>query len=261
MPVPRRASRPRATPPTAASASRDRSRSEHAATSRPLRTTTHACRPDPSRCVEEADRNVSQTTTGSGDLFAQILDPANRADPYPLYAQLREPRSPCRRTAATSSAPTRDRRAAARPADQLGRAQERSGRGALAASGRLAPPGEPGSPPFIFLDPPEHDRLRRLVMRQFTPARVRGDAPARIVASSSTGCSTPRPTVVQLDVVDDFAYPLPGHGDLRAARRAARGRATLPRLGERAGPLAWIPPSASRSRRSTQPRQAALAAG
>ena len=35
----------------------------------------------------------------------------------------------------------------------------------------------------------------------------------------------------QVDIVDEFAYPVPGHGDLRAARGAPRGRTTLPRLG------------------------------
>ena len=34
--------------------------------------------------------NVSQAAAGFGDLFAQVLDPAHRADPYPLYARLRE---------------------------------------------------------------------------------------------------------------------------------------------------------------------------
>jgi cytochrome P450 len=33
---------------------------------------------------------MSQTTTTPSDLFSQILDPANRPNPYPLYAHLRE---------------------------------------------------------------------------------------------------------------------------------------------------------------------------
>ena len=47
---------------------------------------------------------------------------------------------------------------------------------ALAGSGELAKKVESGNlePAFIFLDPPDHDRLRRLVMREFTPERVEG---------------------------------------------------------------------------------------
>jgi cytochrome P450 len=61
--------------------------------------------------------------------------------------------------------------------------------------------------PFLFLDPPEHDRLRRLVMRQFTPARVNA-MHDRIVALVDELLDTRRDQD-RLDVVDDFAYPLP----------------------------------------------------
>ncbi len=33
---------------------------------------------------------MTQTNMAQGKLFAQVLDPANRANPYPLYARLRE---------------------------------------------------------------------------------------------------------------------------------------------------------------------------
>src|SRR5262249_4550287 len=71
------------------------------------------------------------------------------------------------------------------------------------------PPGLPQ--PFIRLDPPEHDRLRRLVMRHFgpphTPDRVDGMVPdlRRIVTGliDGFGGST------EVDIVDQFAYPFP----------------------------------------------------
>ena len=67
---------------------------------------------------------------------------------------------------------------------------------------------EPGSSlPFIFLDPPDHNRLRSVVMHQFTPERIEGmgDLVIQIVnelldAQRNRG---------QLDIVDDFAHPLP----------------------------------------------------
>jgi len=65
------------------------------------------------------------------------------------------------------------------------------------------------SRPFIFRDPPDHDRLRRMVMHAFTPDRVEGmhDRMTRLVnelldAKKKSGSS-------QIDIVDDFAHPLP----------------------------------------------------
>jgi hypothetical protein len=49
---------------------------------------------------------MPQATENAAELLAQILDPANRANPYPLYARLRETRSPRWRTASWPSAAT-----------------------------------------------------------------------------------------------------------------------------------------------------------
>lgn len=45
------------------------------------------------------------TTVETPDTLRRILDYSSRADPYPLYAELRETPVHARRTAATSSAP------------------------------------------------------------------------------------------------------------------------------------------------------------
>jgi cytochrome P450 len=152
---------------------------------------------------------LPQTTTDQGDLFAQVVDPANRPDPYPLYARLRE--SPVSLQGDGTHVVSTHAEIATLLHDPRISSDERksdSGAGALASSGRLAPEGqEEGSPPFIFLDPPDHDRLRRAVMRQFTPARVEGlrEEVGRLVsellvAQKDRGL---------IDIVDDFAYPLP----------------------------------------------------
>jgi len=152
--------------------------------------------------------NVSQAAAGFGDLFAQVLDPAHRADPYPLYARLRERPAALQDdgtyVVSTYSAITRLLHDPRTSSDERKSAR---GAGALAASGRLAPPGEPGSPPFIFLDPPEHDRLRRLVMQHFTPDRVRGMH--RRIGELVDGLLDTQAGRGELDVVDDLAYPLP----------------------------------------------------
>jgi cytochrome P450 len=151
---------------------------------------------------------MTQTTTTGGDLFAQVLDPTNRHNPYPLYARLRETPVSLQddgtyvvSTYAEITSLLHDPRISS---DERKSAR---GAGALAASGRLTPSGQPSNPPFIFRDPPDHDRLRRVVMHQFTPERVQG-MHDRVVALVG-GLLDAQRDQGQLDVVDDLAYPLP----------------------------------------------------
>ncbi|MEA1833089.1 cytochrome P450 [Methylobacterium durans] len=146
-------------------------------------------------------------------LLDQVKDPANRADPYPLFARLRE--CPVSRqhdgtyVAATHGA----------VASLLGDPR--------ISSETLPPADRPltGNPftdwlvkpirdrvtdahrPFIFRDPPDHDRLRGCVMHQFSTERVqrmraRSD---RLVADLLEKKCGER----EIDIVDDLAYPLP----------------------------------------------------
>ncbi|MCJ2054448.1 cytochrome P450 [Methylobacterium sp. J-070] len=159
-------------------------------------------------------------------LLGQIKDFANRADPYPLYARLRQ--SPVSRQ------------------DDVGEPNGSSGDGAqgvwVAASHdaimrlqndpRLSVETQPptkrpstGNPvtdylvnpiknritdrhqPFLFRDPPEHDRLRAATVRHFTPERVhrmraRSERLVAEMLDRKMGAG-------EIDVVDDLAYPLP----------------------------------------------------
>jgi cytochrome P450 len=71
---------------------------------------------------------------------------------------------------------------------------------------------EAGLPPsFIRLDPPDHDRLRRLANRHFgpphTPDRIDGMVPElRTIVTGMVDGFAGRDEV---DIVDDFAYPFP----------------------------------------------------
>lgn len=131
-------------------------------------------------------------------LFAQVLDPAARADPYPLFARLRETPvalqddgtyvvSGFAEIAALLHDPriSSDPRKRSRPPPLAGRRH----------------------PSFLLLDPPRHDRLRREVLRHFTPARVLGLRPfvAELLGGALASCRDRG----RLDVVDDLAYPLP----------------------------------------------------
>ena len=146
-------------------------------------------------------------------LFAAVTDPANRADPYPLYARLRQ-----------------------RPVwRQPDGSYVVSGHAAIRglifdprlSSEDLPPPRRPrtGNPlkdlilnpiknritathrPLIFRDPPDHDRLRSLVMREFSITRVLGlrDRIAREVDQLIDACRGRS----EICLVSDLSYPLP----------------------------------------------------
>ena len=140
-----------------------------------------------------------QATEMAADLFTRILDPANRPDPYPLYARLRE--TPVTPLADGFFAVSSYAAIAALLHDPRMSKDQRKSDVPLTGMQRIEPR------PFLMLDPPEHDRLRRLVMHQFTPARVNA-MHDRIVALVDALLDAQRDRS-QFDVVDDFAYPLP----------------------------------------------------
>jgi cytochrome P450 len=142
-------------------------------------------------------------------IFDQVLDPANRANPYPLYAELRK--TPVTRQADGSYvvstydeivALLHDPRVSSDP-----RSHPELGGAMPAPEGGL-----PGLPPsFINRDPPGHDRLRGLATRPFgppcTPGRIEGMRPW--LAETATGLIDNLAGKNRVDLVDDFAYPLP----------------------------------------------------
>ncbi|MFD4761813.1 cytochrome P450 [Streptomyces sp. NPDC058439] len=131
-------------------------------------------------------------------LLERITDYANRPNPYPLYAELRE---------AGPVVPQAD------GSYLIGTYHEIT---ALLHDPRIsADPRSRGEtmhePPFLRLDDPEHHRLRTLAMRPFgpphSPGRIdamRGEI-ARITEELLAAFDAGR----QVDIVDDFAYPLP----------------------------------------------------
>src|SRR5215204_4166285 len=142
---------------------------------------------------------MPQATETAADLFDQILDPVNRPNPYPLYERLRQ--TPVAPLADGFFAVSTYAAIAAQLHDPRMSKDQRKTEIPLTGLQRLEPR------PFLFLDPPEHDRLRRLVMDQFTPARVNA-LHDRIVALVD-GLLDAHRDQSRLDVVDDLAYPLP----------------------------------------------------
>ncbi|MFD4946047.1 cytochrome P450 [Streptomyces sp. NPDC058239] len=139
----------------------------------------------------------------SDTLLARITDYENRPNPYPLYAELREA-GPVVRQADGSYLIGTYHDIAALLHDPRMSADPRS-RTAPAAS------EETTKPPFLRLDDPEHHRLRTLAMRPFGPPHSPGriDAMRGEIAHITEELIEALRDRKQIDIVDDFAYPLP----------------------------------------------------
>ncbi|REK86003.1 cytochrome P450 [Streptomyces inhibens] len=134
----------------------------------------------------------------SDTLLARITDYVNRPNPYPLYVELREA-GPVVRQADGSYLIGTYHEIAALLHDPRMSADPRT-RGETTHN-----------PPFLRLDDPEHHRLRTLAMRPFGPPHSPGrvDAMRGEIAQLTKELMERFQTGRQIDIVDDFAYPLP----------------------------------------------------
>ncbi|MFD7879496.1 cytochrome P450 [Streptomyces sp. NPDC059766] len=143
----------------------------------------------------------------SGTIVAEITDYANRADPYPLYAELRK--QPVRRLDDGTFVVSTYYEVRSLANDPR-MSNDTSNR--LPGYARVGQPVESGLPPsFIFTDPPVHDRLRDTINRPFGPPHsprfldgLRGDL-VKVVDALLDAFEGKD----QVDIVEDFAYPLP----------------------------------------------------
>ncbi|MEW5810667.1 MAG: cytochrome P450 [Actinomycetota bacterium] len=116
------------------------------------------------------------TTATPQVLLRELLDPAHRADPYPLYDGLRAHGPlllPEHNLAVFSSYADCDE-VLRHPAACSDRLKSTVAQRAIADGAPARPLGPPG---FLFLDPPDHTRLRRLVSKAFVPKVVRALEP------------------------------------------------------------------------------------
>ncbi|WP_405180889.1 cytochrome P450 [Nocardia sp. NBC_01377] len=152
---------------------------------------------------------ITNDRQGGATAYLRLLDPAVRADPYPVFADIRA-------TGAfrVANSPVvvlsryEDCAAMLRhPAASVERALSTLPLETLPAYD--GPPGAPTSeaaPMFLFLDPPDHTRLRRLSTKAFTP-RVVAQLQPRITEIVDALLDTALAAGTS-DVVADFAYPL-----------------------------------------------------
>lgn len=152
------------------------------------------------RPLEPADLAESRA------LLRQLLDSANRADPYPIYARFRDggPLHLPQSHFAVFSAYRDCDEVLRHPSSSSDRMKSTITRQQI-ESGRFAPPQFP--PGFLFLDPPDHTRLRKLVSKAFAPkvvSALQPDITALVDELLDRNSERGR-----FDAVADFAYPLP----------------------------------------------------
>jgi cytochrome P450 len=137
-------------------------------------------------------------------LLMQLLDPQNRADPYPVYRQILDggpilvPESNL--VVFSSFQDCGD--VLRHPSSASDRLKSTVAQREIAKGAQPRPFGQPG---FLFLDPPDHTRLRRLAQQAFAPKRVRA-LEADVVAMVDGLLDR---VSGDLDAIADLAYPLP----------------------------------------------------
>ncbi|WP_406166227.1 cytochrome P450 [Streptomyces sp. NBC_00996] len=144
------------------------------------------------------------------DILRQIIDHTNRANPYPLYEQLRK--TPVYHEADGPYVVSTYYDIQSLLHDPRVSSDVRNLKSS--AADPLASDEQEGStlpPSFLRLDPPEHDRLRRMTNRPFgpphSPRRIYDmhDDLKRIISGLIDGIDAPD----RIDLVDQVSYPFP----------------------------------------------------
>jgi hypothetical protein len=146
------------------------------------------------------------SVAGPQELLLQLLDPANRANPYAIYERFRECGPlyiPDNDLIIFSSFRDCDE-ALRHPASSVDRQKSKMVQ-KLAADGTTTRP--PGPPMFLFLDPPDHTRLRKLVSKAFVPKVVNELTPH--ITDLVDGMLDRVAERGTFEVIDDLAHPLP----------------------------------------------------
>jgi cytochrome P450 len=149
---------------------------------------------------------TTPTQAESQGLLLQLLDPVNRADPYRLCAQFRD-RGPFQLPEANLAVFSTYRdcddvlRDPSSSSDTVNSTLAKRQIEAGLAPRRQGPPG------FLFLDPPDHTRLRKLVSKAFAPKVVNALQPE--ITALVDGLLDAIAEKGRFDVIDNFAYPLP----------------------------------------------------
>lgn len=140
---------------------------------------------------------MASSVAAPGDVFAQVLQPDNRPNPYPLYARLREQPVMLQSDGTYVVSTYREINLLLHDPRISSDLRKSSNPPHVGAE----------EPPLIFQDAPTHDHLRYAVTQQFTPQRISG-LRSTIEAVEHELLEAQRSNH-QMDLVEAFAYPLP----------------------------------------------------
>jgi cytochrome P450 len=146
------------------------------------------------------------SVAGPQELLLALLDPASRADPYPVCAQLRD-HGPIQLPEGnlTVFSTYRDCDEILRhPSSASDRRKSTLWQRQFDKGEAPRPLGPPG---FLFLDPPDHTRLRKLVSKAFVPKVINALAPE--ITALVGRLLDQIAELGRFDVIGDLAYPLP----------------------------------------------------
>ncbi|WP_067701978.1 cytochrome P450 [Nocardia jejuensis] len=132
-------------------------------------------------------------------LMLQIFDPANRHNPFPAYRQLQELGAVHRSPLGLSLLTRYDEVAAVLTGSDWGHDQE--------VEHLHAGQEEVFPPVFMWMEPPDHTRLRGLVSKAFTPRRIMAIRPR--IEEIVEDLLDIALAAVEFDAITDIAYPLP----------------------------------------------------
>ena len=146
------------------------------------------------------------TAADAQTMLMALLDPSNRADPYPVYARFRESGPllmPDAHLVVFSSFSDCDE-VLRHPSSASDGMKSTTVQQRIAEGEDFRPLGPPG---FLFLDPPDHTRLRKLVSKAFVPRVVKALEPD--IIEMVDGMLDAVAGAGSFDVISDLAYPLP----------------------------------------------------
>jgi cytochrome P450 len=139
-------------------------------------------------------------------LLLKLLDPAIRANPYPVYREILDggPMQMPDSTLHVLSSFADCDEVLRHPDSCSDRLKSTAAQQAVAAGQQPRPFGTPG---FLFLDPPDHTRLRKLVSKAFSPKVVKALEPdiTGLVDDLLDKVGETGP----FDVIEGLAHPLP----------------------------------------------------
>jgi cytochrome P450 len=146
------------------------------------------------------------TTTESQELLVQLIDPSNRADPYPVCRQILDvgPMVMPEANLAVFSSFADCGDVLRHPSSASDRLKSSVVQREIAKGAEPRPFGQPG---FLFLDPPDHTRLRKLAQQAFAPKRVK--ALEADIGAMVDSLLDEVADAGSFEVVADLAHPLP----------------------------------------------------